>query len=82
MKDTVRNEMIVQDVAAAIRARRSPLVLTHRTEHLESLANDLRAVCEVVVLKGGMGKQQRLAASNRLALIPNDQPRIIVGTGS
>lgn len=66
MKDTARNEMIVQDVAAAIRARRSPLILTHRTEHLESLANDLRAVCEVVVLKGGMGKQQRLAASNRL----------------
>ena len=78
MKDTVRNEMIVQDVAAAIRARRSPLMLTH----LEAWANDLRPVCEVVVLKGGMGKQQRLAASNRLALIPNDQPRIIVGTGS
>ena len=61
MKDTARNaSWSVQDVVAAIRARRSPLILTHRTEHLESLANDLRAVCEVIVLKGGMGKKQRL----------------------
>ncbi|HEY3744270.1 MAG TPA: DEAD/DEAH box helicase family protein [Bryobacteraceae bacterium] len=82
MKDAARNEMIVRDVAAAIRRRGSPLVLTHRTEHLETLANSLRSVCEVVVLKGGMGKQQRLAASNRLAQIPGDQPRIIVATGS
>jgi superfamily II DNA or RNA helicase len=82
MNDTARNELIVQDVAAAIRARRSPLILTHRTEHLESLANDLRAVCEVIVLKGGMGKKQRLEASSRLAKLAGDEPRIILATGS
>lgn len=82
MADSSRNAMIVQDIADAVRAGRSPLVLTHRTEHLESLAQALKDVCEVIVFKGGMGKKQRQEASALLADLPADKPRIIVATGS
>jgi len=36
--DEDRNRMIVEDVVAAIQARRSPLLLTERRDHLETLA--------------------------------------------
>ena len=82
MEDSLRNAMIVQDIADAVRAGRSPLVLTHRTEHLGSLAHALKDVCDVIVLKGGMGRKQRQEASALLADLPADKPRIIVATGS
>ena len=80
--DSSRNSMIVRDIVGAVRAGRSPLVLTHRTEHLEALAQSLACVCEVIVLKGGMGIKQRQAASARLAEWPSDKSRIILATGS
>ena len=39
-----RNEMILEDVRTAVKAGRSPLVLTERTEHLEYLANRLEKI--------------------------------------
>ena len=82
MADSPRNAMIVQDIAGAVRSGRSPLVLTHRTEHLETLAEALKDLCEVIILKGGMGRKQRQEASARLAELPSDKSRIIVATGS
>jgi superfamily II DNA or RNA helicase len=82
MSDQARNTMILDDVISAVEARRSPVVITERKEHLEILADHLsRAVRNVIVLKGGMGVKQRRAIAEQLASIPDDDERVLVATG-
>ena len=60
---------------------RSPLVLTERSEHLDTLANQLSGrVRNVIVLRGGMGKKQREALTAELAAVSQDE-RVLVATG-
>src|SRR3989442_5974898 len=60
--DESRNRRVCEDVIEAVEAGRSPLVLTERNEHLDSLANQLAGrVGHVIVLRGGMGKKHREA---------------------
>jgi superfamily II DNA or RNA helicase len=81
-KDDVRNQMIVEDVVAAIQAKRFPVLLTERREHLENLAELLnKRVAHVFVMKGGMGKKQRQELKDRIADLPVDQSRVILATG-
>jgi len=80
--DANRNRMIIADILEAVAAGRTPLVLTHRKEHLERLATGLSSVEHVVVMKGGMGKKQRQAAAKALESIPPGVPRVILATGS
>jgi superfamily II DNA or RNA helicase len=77
-----RNRQITADILEAIALGRTPLVLTHRTDHLERLALGLSSIEHVVILKGGMGKKQRRAAAEKLASIPDGVPRVILATGS
>jgi superfamily II DNA or RNA helicase len=57
-------------------------VLTERNDHLDRLAQGLAdGVRHLVVLPAGLGKKQRQALGERLALIPRDEPRVIVATG-
>ncbi len=37
--DAERNRIIVEDVVAAVQEKRTPVVLTERREHLETLAH-------------------------------------------
>jgi hypothetical protein len=77
IKDETRNQHICNDVVEAVRAGRSPLVLTERNDHLDRLASHLSgSVRHVLVLRGGMGKKQRQAVSNQLATIPPDEDRV------
>ena len=80
--DTDRNRQIVADVLDAVAKGRTPLVLTHRKEHLERLALELSGLEHVLVMKGGMGKKQRRAMAENLASIPEVVPRVILATGS
>ncbi|MFN7924868.1 MAG: DEAD/DEAH box helicase family protein [Bryobacteraceae bacterium] len=81
--DEARNRSIADDVARAVEQGRSPLVLTGRTEHLAQLENALGdRVRNIVVLKGGMGRKQRREVNERLASIPESEPRTILATGS
>lgn len=81
--DAARNEMIAADLIRAVETGRSPLLLTGRTEHLQYLAAKLDStVKHVFVLKGGMGKKQRRATAEALASVPEDEPRVILATGS
>ncbi len=81
--DEVRNRIITDDVTRAVEQRRSPLVLTGRTEHLVHLEAALAGrVQNVIVLKGGMGRKQRREVNERLAAIPESAPRLILATGS
>ena len=79
--DAARNEQIIRDVVAAFRSGRSPLVLSGRTEHIDRLCFRLRQYCDrVFLLKGGIAGKERARLMQELVL--EDQPRIIVATGS
>jgi superfamily II DNA or RNA helicase len=81
-RDEARNEVILQDLVAAIEAGRSPLLLTERVEHLEEFERRLREhPCQVVVFRGGIGKKQRRALAETLAGIPETERRVILATG-
>lgn len=80
--DEERNQLICHDVIQTLREGRSPLVLTERNEHLDSLAKQLaREVQHLVVLRGGMYKKELNAISLRLAAIPAEETRVILATG-
>lgn len=81
-QDDERNDLIVQDVVAATQAKRFPVLLTERREHLETLANMLAShIPNVIVMRGGMGKRQRQQVADQLANLPTNQPCVIVATG-
>jgi len=80
--DQKRTDLIAADVVRAIEEKRSPLVLTERTDHVEILVEKLsHSVPNVFALKGGMGKKQRDAMARLIAAVPEDQPRVIIATG-
>jgi superfamily II DNA or RNA helicase len=79
--DAARNEQIIRDVVAAFRSGRSPLVLSGRTEHIDRLCFRLRQYCDrVFLLKGSITAKARARLMQELVL--EDQPRIIIATGS
>ena len=81
--DSSRNEMIVSDLMRALEAGRSPLLLTGRKEHLQYFAAKVEGFAKhVFVLKGGMGKKQRRTTAEALASVPENEPRVILATGS
>jgi superfamily II DNA or RNA helicase len=81
--DVSRNEMIADDIVRAVALGRCPLVLTGRTEHLQFFASRVAGVARhVFVLKGGTGKRQRRETAAALASVPEDEPRVILATGS
>ena len=80
--DKERNQLICQEVIRALQDGRSPLVLTERNEHLESLANQLAPeVLHLIVLRGGMRKKELDAIPARLAAIPAGEARVLLATG-
>lgn len=82
ISDESRNNLIVEDVLAAVRSNRSPVVLTERREHLELLYDRLSPLIRnLIVMKGGMGKKQRNFSAGRIASIPEDEERVILATG-
>jgi len=80
--DKSRNNMIVEDVLEAVRAKRSPVLLTERIKHLHLLAELLFPhIHNVIILKGGMGQKERLFLSEKIANIKDKEERVIVATG-
>ena len=80
--DEERNRLICQDVIQSVREGRSPLVLTERNEHLDSLTKQLISeVPHLIVLRGGMRKKELDAIQARLAAIPCEEARLLLATG-
>jgi superfamily II DNA or RNA helicase len=80
--DDARNELIVGDVRQSIEEGRAALVLTERRDHLDLLAERLRAHApQLVVLHGGLGARARKAEVARLAALPPDEPHLVLATG-
>ena len=80
--DEERNALIIDDVLAALEARRSPVVLTERKDHAGDLARRLgRFARNVLLLRGGMGARERREVMQRLEDIPDGEERVLVATG-
>ena len=80
--DERRNAQIVRDILAAVAEGRSPLVLTERTSHADTLAASLCGkIAHVVLLKGGQSPKLRALAAREIAAISADAPRVIIATG-
>ncbi len=80
-QDAGRNELIFDDVLSALEAKRSPVVLTERRDHLEYFRDRFqRFARNLVVLHGGMTAASRRAAKAMLA-VPDGQERLILATG-
>jgi superfamily II DNA or RNA helicase len=77
-----RNNMIYRDVQEALIGNRTPLILTERKEHAIQLAELLKEICpHVIIMHGGLSDKARKQTMQRLAEIPETEPRIIVATG-
>lgn len=80
--DERRNRLILDDVTAALGEGRSPILLTERKDHLESLGARLRGVARhLLALHGGMTSTERRAAAMALASIPDNESRLVIATG-
>ena len=80
-KDEARNDLIFDDVLKSLEAKRSPIVLTERKDHLEYLQQRFfRFAKNVVVLRGGMSAKDRKAAQTALS-VADDEERLILATG-
>ncbi len=80
--DQARNRLICDEVLQAAREGRSPLVLTERNEHLDSLAERLSVRGQhLVVLRGGMSRKKISETTDRLSAIPELEPRVLLATG-
>lgn len=80
-EDEARNDLIFDDVLKSLEAKRSPIVLTERKDHLEHLHQRFsRFAKNIVVLRGGMSAKDRKAAHAALN-VDDDEERLILATG-
>jgi superfamily II DNA or RNA helicase len=77
-----RNDLIFNDVLSALEEKRTPLLLTERTQHLDWFANRFnKFVKHIFVLQGGMKRSEREKIFQTLAELPDDEERLILATG-
>ncbi|MER9567431.1 MULTISPECIES: DEAD/DEAH box helicase family protein [unclassified Mesorhizobium] len=80
-QDSGRNDLIFDDVLKSLEAKRSPVVLTERKDHLDYLQQRFSPfVKNLVVLRGGMSAGDRKTANAALR-VSDDQERLILATG-
>ena len=80
IRDNSRNLAICSDVVQNVQNGRAPLVLTERVDHLQILADGLRANgVDIVSLQGGMGiRALKSALARAAASVPG---RVLLATG-
>lgn len=80
-QDNARNDLIFDDVLKSLEAKRSPIVLTERKDHLDYLQKRFSPfVRNLVVLRGGMSAKDRKTANTALN-VSDDHERLILATG-
>jgi superfamily II DNA or RNA helicase len=81
--DAQRTATIVSAVVQAYRQGRKVLVLTQRTEHVETLDVALREqVANLFTLHGRLPKKQRTSLISALESLPEAVPRVLLATGT
>jgi superfamily II DNA or RNA helicase len=80
--DARRNERIAADIATGNQRGRRILVLTERTDQLETLSSLLTGKVEnLFVLHGRVGKKARAHLLESLNALPDEAPRTLLATG-
>ncbi|MEK6563495.1 MAG: DEAD/DEAH box helicase family protein [Candidatus Omnitrophota bacterium] len=83
LKDSRRNDMIVNDILSIVDEGRFPLILTERRDHLEILEERLRDKVDfLAVLYGGMGRKNQREIFERIKENADGARRAILATGS
>jgi len=78
-----RNQMICDDVSAALAARRACIILSERREHLNVFEKYfLGRTDNMVILTGKMSAKERAATMAKLKSIPHEQELLILATGA
>lgn len=82
VEDECRNLFIVKDVVEALKEGRSPIILTSRTAHVETLAGLLESHCSnVITLVGSESAKEKRQKMEQLQSFPPSEPLVIVATG-
>ena len=70
MENTVRNQLIISDVAEALKRHRTPIILTERRDHITILAEMLKPYCDnIVTLCGGSSEKLKKGMIDELNTI-------------
>ena len=81
-EDTVRNNLIVNDICKVVDSGRTPIILTNRTSHVTLLAEKLKTtIPNVITLTGSDTTKDKREALLRLQTISPSDPLVIVATG-
>ena len=81
-EDTVRNNLIVNDICKVVDSGRTPIILTNRTSHVTLLAEKLKTtIPNVITLTGSGTTKDKREALLRLQAISPSEPLVIVATG-
>lgn len=81
-RDTLRNDLIVQDARDLLAQGHTPLLLTERLDHAKILAAALRPHCPQVFLLSGRGTtKEKRALLDALAAVPARAPLAVVAIG-
>jgi superfamily II DNA or RNA helicase len=83
VEDEFRNQQIVADVLEAVHNNRTPLILTHRKEHVLRLCNLLnhQTDAHVITLLGTNSAKIKAKMEESLTNIPHEEKLIIIATG-
>ena len=82
IQDTLRNQLILNDTLEAIRAGRTPLVLTKFRSHAALLQQQLAPhVTHVILLQGGGKNNEREQLRQKLRNIPQNEELVVVAIG-
>ena len=79
----LRNHRIVDDVCAVLREGRTPIILTERREHVQTLAELLRGQCKhIICMTGAATAKAKREAMETLQAIPETESVTVIATGS
>lgn len=82
IKDENRNQIIFDDVLQELEKGVTPIILTERLEHVYHLESTFKGFAKnIIVLTGGMSKQEEKEKIKRLEELPDDEERLIIATG-
>lgn len=77
-----RNTLIADDVIETLNEGRTPIILTERREHIETLKSLLVGKCEnITTLFGNTSQKEKREMLRKLEAIPKDEKLIIIATG-
>lgn len=80
--DVKRNQKLFDDVLHTLEEGRSPIILTERIDHLETLKNQFKGFAKnIIVLTGSLSKKEQKAELQKLSKIPDNEERLVLATG-